>query len=279
VASLGQQLTNFVVRGSQRYSLAVSEVPLFKDSATPLPNPLTLEFLLSQGNPLFNSLLGLALPNVIRVRDMPPQTPIVPITADDAAKATFVQWFFILTRGSTSDDSATTVGSVMPSFLRNVIACSLSPFQYKGMLATFDLKKIDPSWARHVTYQGISQEAQNRLGLGVAGYRLLAPFKNLPCMAGAAPNIQAAYNVARAMAMHTPSWDIHPATRTVRFITRFGSLNKNLSNLILDCLSGPDIAALVANRALFQAPVRDVSHLGYQTWNVNWVFDENNNIF
>jgi len=269
--SLAAQLQAFVEQGSRRYSLSKADIQVFQDQGTQLTAQNTLAEFLAQGNTLFDSLIYLADPVGINVQTRLAGNVGVPYTADEIAKALFVQWFFILTRGRVSNSAGTQVGTDMPNFLRGVLQCQLSPLEYANKLAKFDLAQINPGWVRYIRFGALGIETRNRLGLGLAGYRLLAPFKYLTPKDNLPAHIVTALGVARSFATQPASWDIHPATRSPNILTTYGPLNANLSNLALIAYEAADLQTLVANRTLFQMPQSYPQNRDYMNWTIPYV--------
>lgn len=88
----------------------------------------------------------------------------------------------------------------------------------------------------------------NRLGLGVAGYRLVLIFnivepdlyttksttKNEYCQSKNPPYLDSAVEVIRSFKTAGYCWDFHPATRSPKIINTYGNINKNATNLMLE---------------------------------------------
>lgn len=265
---LAGKLAGFVAHGSLLHILAPSDIRIEKSPADTVPSPITFEWLISKGNRFFDCLFYLSLPEDKRpaMVSVPDGSRPAPLTGQQVASALFVQYFFILTRGSPSESTSTNVGTDIPNFLRNILGLNEAPETYARRLASFHLNKIDPSWVKYVPFGDLGREAVNRLGLGVAGYRSLSPFKLLTPKADMDPTLQPALDFARSMATAAYSWDIHPSTRNPNIMTTYGPLNKNLGNLALECFTTEQLTALVVTRAIFALPVHSASHTQYKTW-------------
>jgi len=152
---------------------------------------------------------------------------------------------------------------------------------YANQLATFDLTRLDPGWVRYVNMAGLDQAARSRFGLGVAGYRMLSPFKTTRVRDDAPDHIKAAAEVAKSIATAAPNWDIHPATRSVAFLTRYGAINDNCGNLMLEAFTQEQLTELAASKQIFSIPVKKSHVNNYQHWTANMAYVENpaNNIF
>jgi len=265
---LANKLQAFVHAGSRRFKVDKSELRVYKPNDKTVQNISNINELLEQGTPFFDALFFMAIDPLERPpsAQRPLNTAIQANTVAQISDALFYQYFFILTRGSASEDTSTALGTAVPNFLRTVMALDQAPVVYARRLASFNINKVDPSWARHIQIGPIGAEATNRFGLGVAGYRLLAPFKLAAPMAGISPNLMASYEVARSMATSPASWDIHPATRDPNILQRYGPLNKNLEGLMVEVFPPEQIADWVANKVLFKAPTIDPKFVQYRTW-------------
>lgn len=281
-AQLATLLGPFIAIGSQRHQVFITDINLVRDEGIAMPDPLTVDYFLQFGNPLFEILFYLALPVADRpaIRAVPaPGAGWTVFTGAMCTEALFVQYFFILIRGSYSEAGGTTVGADIPNFLANVMGLSLSPYTYARRLAGFNLIKVDPRWVRHINLGALGQAAQNRLGLGVAGYRLLNPFRFLTPRAGLPANIMAAVGVAQSFYNAGYNWDFHPATRSGNVLATYGPINANLANLALVAFEVADLQALVASRALFQLPINNPVARNFTNWTVMYAPPNGDRIF
>jgi len=279
LVSLARQLQVYVDQGSRRYSLSYADINVMRDSSARQPDQVTLEWLLQQGNSLLDSLIYLTDTNRVTIRVRPPGEQTVPISPDDMARAVFVQFFFILTRGSPSESTGQQVGAEVPNFLRRILSVDHPPIFYARRLATFELNRINPGWVRHIRLTNLGTEAMNRLGLGVAGYRALSPFRFITRPANLPQNRERAYDVAMSMVNAPANWDFHPATRSPRLLTQYGPINQNLFNLALDIFTTQDLQELVDARILYQLPVRNPAVTNYRAWEVLYQAPQGSNIF
>lgn len=277
--SFAGQLQVYIEQGSRRYNLSYRDIHVYRNRGVDIPATMTLEWLFTQGNALFDSLIYLANPNAIDLIQRPPDEQIPAVTPDAVARAVFVQFFFILTRGSPSNSAGTTMGTDVPAFLRNILSATQSPRYYAQMLATFNLVMVDPAWVRHINLQGVGTEARNRLGLGVAGYRALSPFRFLRRPANIPGDLVRPYEVAVSMATSAASWDFHPATRNPDLLTRYGPINANAFNLALDLWTNDELQVLVDSRILFAMPVRNPGVTNYRGWAQMYVTPAGSRIF
>jgi len=110
---------------------------------------------------------------------------------------------FLMLRGSYPESVGNDVGRDVPAFLRNICGMNESPANVAQGLASFDLKKIEPVWIRGITWSTFAAAIKQRLGLGLAGYRMLGPFKLYPCRADAPDEAKEAYEWVRAIAVES----------------------------------------------------------------------------
>jgi len=275
---LAASLAPFIIQGSKIHYLTRTDLNVYTvkyDTSSTVPNTerVTLaggfSSLMKIGqNKFFDVLIFLAMDpgNRPQMQEIDEAHVEPPVSYGDIARAMFVQYFFILTRGRASQANSANLGSDMPKFLHTVLNCTETPLVYHDRLASFDLHKMGYEWVKHVPFQNIAREAYSRFGLGVAGYRMLSPFKLLRPRAGINQNLQDAYQVAYSMATNSASWDIHPATRNNAILQTYGPLNANLGNLMLEIFETAELQALVNRKVLFQMPVNDPSATQYRTW-------------
>jgi hypothetical protein len=238
---------------------------------------------LACGNSLFDVLIYQASPAGITVQALPDAQRPRARSADDVARALFVQYFFVLTRGTYSISATNVVGSDMPNFLVGILGAGLTPLEYSEMLATFPILHLDARWVEHINFNAMDQAALSRFGLGVAGDRCFAPFKYLPRPPkathggqGSTPQLIAAYEVAMSFVNAAPNWDRHPTTRSPTILAQYGSLNNNATNLAIELWcnednTGPDPLLwqpLVNHKMIYAMPNSNVRHQEWKNWNV-----------
>jgi len=268
LVDLANRLRRFVVQGSKRHSLSKSDLTVVRSNEDQEPNPITFTWLIEHGTRFFDALFFLSLAEA----DRPPiqVAPVghipAPVTVAQICQALFYILFFGMSRGIPSEAAGANIGRDVPNFLSQVLGMNEPPVTYARRLASFHLNKIDPAWMKYIPIGDLGREAISRFGLGVAGYRYLAPFKLLPCRGDVPANIRRAYDVARGMALSPPSWQIHPATRDPQILAVYGPLNGNLCNLMLECFTADQLATLVATKAIFELPQHQPAHVNYRTW-------------
>lgn len=265
---LAKLLAPYVAHGSKLRSLDKEEIVVRRNPKLVAPQDVTIPWLMEMGNPFFNCLFWVNMSEDERVplkgwkKGQKPKA----ITAQQVCEALFYQYFMIVTRSSTSDAEGKVIGRDVPNFLAGVLGLKNAPKYYAELLATFDLGKLDPAWARYIPQPDLSQEARSRLSLGVAGYRMLGPFKLLRPVKGLRPAMVAAYEFAAGMAYQDPMWSIHPATRDAGILSTYGPLNSNLGNLMLEVFSYAELSSLVSSKALYKIPTFDATARNYENW-------------
>jgi len=276
-AALAAALLPYVTLGSQRHRIDSSDLQINVPTGTANPSDRTFVEYMSWGNCFFDVLLYMSL--AIADRPAPDEEDPAdlgdPFTANEICIALFYQYFFIMTRGAMSGASTNVVGRDVPKFLYTVMGFTEVPNYYIARLMTFAPEKLDPRWVRHVPFNGLAQEYISRAGLGVAGYRMIAPFKHYRPMPGIAANLLQAYEVARSMATQPASWDIHSATRSPAFLNTYGPINKNAGNLMLAVFTPAQIAEMVSNRMIYATPVFDAQFRQFESWDLLWVTPPN----
>lgn len=267
VELVGKYLSEFVRVGSNRYNIADTDLAILTTDATPA-HFVSVNEALEKGTKLFDALYYFAQHKDKRkmpVND-PQATANSQIGMRKVASALFYVYFFLLTRAQVPSGTGVTPGKDVPNFLFAVMGLQDPPQQYAETLASFKLSQADHRWIESVRTPILGQEAISRIGLGVAGYRLLAPFKLYPRTRGMAPNVERAARLAEAIAKADADWSIHPITRDPGILNRLGNLNKNLANLLLDAYTPEEIDEMVKAKAIFEKPNRDIKHTNYLSW-------------
>jgi len=173
---------------------------------------------------------------------------------------------FLMLRGSYPSSEGNAIGSDVPAFLVNIAGMNESPSQVAAGLASFPLLKISTEWVRAIQWSVLAPSIRQRLALGLAGYRLLGPFKIYQCRADCPQDALDAFIWARNIATRPPDYKILSATRSAELIARLGSWNKALGNLMLIVFSAEQLQEMVQNKIIFQMPVRDPRADTWRTW-------------
>ncbi|POS82290.1 hypothetical protein EPUL_006584 [Erysiphe pulchra] len=196
---LSQTLTKFIEVGSIIHKLTPDELTIVANHKGKYTNkeeqlvekvdnsiiPKTIAGLMANGTKFLDAVIYLSME--LSRRPNPSPTDMEPDdegnidlpTYDDLVKLTtymFVVFFYILIRAHSPSDTGDYKGQPMPKFITTILGVHDAIGDIVDYLASFDLQKIDPSWVQNVPAKNISQEAINRFGLGVAGYRLVSVF-------------------------------------------------------------------------------------------------------
>lgn len=265
---LAKALTDMVIYGSKKGVISKDDISVKRAPGSEEVAFGSVAEAVEAGNKFFDSILYMCIPE--DERPIPEEhdagVPIESYPASDIGKAVFYLAFFLLTRGSVPSSNETSTGAHVPAFLQNILGLRRSPRYYADYLASFDLGKMEHSWIKYIDWRKIGPEAKNRLGLGLAGYRMFAPFKLYQPRADMPQALQGPFEWARSVAMSDMDWSIHSVTRDPNVLTRFGNLNKNLGNLMLEAFTAEQLAEMVAARVIFEIPRRDVRSGNYRNW-------------
>jgi len=285
---VAKALQTFLDRGSKITGVDLDDLDLTTHKTLANPSTAKISDLVTHGIPIFDAITWISA-------GRPTSHPIVVDQTKDASKcpnmatialSVFYVFFMLVTQArypysgaSTEDEVAESSRPRIPAFLKNILGANEPQEFYMRNLCSFTPSKFNPEWIKFVVFENFGREVLSRFGLGVAGYRLFGPFKLYTPKADLPPNLQRAYQFARSVAMAPPTWGIHPVTRDPSVLTKRGNLNKNLSNLILDCFDDAQISEMVTARIIFAKPIRDVQHRNYITWEEADNISGNNAIF
>jgi len=285
-------LQKYILQGSQRYTLSLSDIHVYANPPWAYIGKeeievvdvggkivaTTLEGLMATGTRFLDAVIYISLDD-----DQKPDPEEHPVPKDitkppsialynnhsEVAKCMFFSFFYLLTRARAPAKTGDTTTQTVPAFLQNVLSISKQPAEVADYLSTFDMNHIDPAWIKHIELKDIGREALNRFGLGVAGYRLTAPFKlREPDLKGW-EKYKSAVEVAKSFATEPACWNFHPATRDPDLLTRYGNINKNLSNLIPLVYTSATIDEFVESKTLFQVPIKEAAYTNYTTWTID----------
>jgi hypothetical protein len=267
-AAVGRLLNAYVSSGSKRTGVSLDDI---KTSIMTLPkddDKPDATFLLMNGMRLFDVIVYLSADEKIR----PPlkvdkeivEASIPPLSK--IAESLFFVYFFLITQAKYPVTDAEGNQPKVPKFLTSIMNLKAPASHYCGALASFNIVRFDPRWIKTVEFLDLGVETMNRFGLGVAGYRMFAPFKLLPFKDTIADDIKKSAHFVRGIATSKPDWAIHPITRDPQFLNVYGNFNKNLANLMLETFSEGDLKKLVETKTLFAAPQSDPNFMNYKTW-------------
>lgn len=272
---------DYLIRGSQLTGVSLDDISTSLHTVPANPRTATLADLVAGGMKLFDAVVWmtagrpashpLTLDPSISVDDQP--------SMHEIARAVFYVYFFLLTQARYPVANEGDEKPKVSNFLTNVMGMDKDQSHYVKLICTFAPQKFNPAWVKHVNFERLGQEVLSRFGLGVAGYRMFGPFKLYSPKSDLSAELLAAYNFARNVAMNPPTWDIHPLTRSPEILTSRGNLNKNLTNLILDCFTTEQIQEMAAAKVLYGVPERQPNYMNYKTWSAEDNISGNSNIF
>jgi len=188
------------------------------------------------------------------------------------SRAVFYVFMWILIRGKAPSSAEDADNGPVPNFLSEVMGFHEPAGHYSDVLASFDLSMMSPLWVRHITLGNIGQEAQNRLALGVAGYRVPAAIVYIPWRRNVPENIKRSAQAVRRFVNRGMTWDCFSGTRSGAFLDAVKNFNKNVENLLLDIATEEHIQYFVDRKMLAVAPTRRAQYNQYITW-TNATFD------
>lgn len=257
---------DFLIHGSKKNVISVSDLTIVSDQQTQPPAFVDLAMAMKHGTKFFDAVAYFSMPHNARPKILVADNVDLPDARgmNDVAEALFYQLFHVMVRGT--PNSANNENGQIPGFLKNVRGLKEMPAVYANRICSFDLMKIDWRFIRLLPWNEISQEATNRLGLGLAGYRMLSPFKHYPADKTLTAAEENAIKIAITMATAPADWAIHAVTRSADFIQQFGNLNANLKNLITRAYSAETIEMMVVNKLLYERPTFDARHQQFLSW-------------
>jgi len=266
VALLGQQIMRLIKDVGQLEVVTVADLKVFGESETEPPKDVTDA--IKWGTKFFDAVYYFALESSLR----PGITAGTDIGGDLNVSVMLTKkrllWtaIFLMLRGSYPESRGMVTGSDIPAFLVNICGMNESPFDCASGLASFNLGSISPLWIREIQWSQFAAPIRQRLGLGLAGYRSLTPFKMYECRPNASVEAKAAFDWVRRITQAPADYAILSCTRDANLISKLGSWNAALGNLSLECFSKEDLAEMESVRILYQIPTRDPRADTWRAW-------------
>jgi hypothetical protein len=178
----------------------------------------------------------------------------------------FCAYLLLMIRANWPSRDGNQALQALPRFLTTLIELQGTEAELAGRLAGFNLNKIPKKWIRLIPTANMAQEVQQRLGLGLAGYRQLSVFKLFTTKPDISPVAAAAVAWVRQIANEPMDREIHPATRSPALINAAGPFAENLYVLIFHSFSAADQAAMVTFRFLPRAPADNPRFINWKGW-------------
>lgn len=283
-AQLGAALQGFVNSGSQLGAIGIDQLTLISRHDLGGQGFTTVAQAIGEGTKLFDALAYFSVPGNQR-----PEIVHIPLNEGETdpgvgeiSSAVFYVFIWTLIRGRAPSSAADADNGPIPNFLQNVMGLTNHAREYSAILASFDLARLNPSWVRHVELANMGQEAQNRLALGVAGYRVPAAIVYIPWHDNLPPNLLAAANAVKRFVRRGMTWDCFSGTRSGEFLDAVKNFNKNVENLLLDIADHDHIQYFVTHKMLAVNPTRREQYKQYQSWThgtfqpfTDYIFGEN----
>lgn len=266
VALLGQQIMRLIKDVGQLEVVTVADLKVFGESGSTPPKDVTEA--IRWGTKFFDAVYYFGLESALR----PGITAGSDIGGDVSVAVMLTKkrllWtaIFLMLRGSYPESTGTATGSDIPAFLVNICGMNESPCDCAAGLASFKLSSISPLWIREIQWSQFAAPIRQRLGLGLAGYRSLTPFKMYECRQEASDEAKEAFKWVRRITQAPADYAILSCTRSAALISKLGSWNAALGNLALECFSKEDLAEMENVRILYQIPTRDPRADTWRAW-------------
>jgi hypothetical protein len=259
----------FVTTGSKRSVVTVDDLEIIAPNTFAANSFSTLKEAIDNGTKFFDAVYYFSLapanrPAITKLDEIETEKYT---STQELSLALFCLYFWLLTRGNVPTITNGQQNQPTPNFLTSILAAPQNQALFLNRLASFDLMKIDHRWIKYIDSTPLGQEAKNRFGLGVAGYRLLDALVNNQPDNNPDQDVLNAIQSLRILYQKGPLWDVHPITRTATFLTIVKSLNKNLDNLISLAFTANKIDQMVTSKRLFRAPTYDNKYEEWKTWN------------
>jgi hypothetical protein len=267
--AIATALQSFVQHGSRRFNVTAGDLTIISRAQNQTNPPADIAGALAMGIRLFDAIYYFSLPPGSR-----PAVAFVALddqerdpTLDEIAKAVLYCYVYLLVRGRTPVDTDDEPNAQVPAFLRGVMALTDNPTDYAARICSFELNHVAPSWVKHINLGQLGAEVQNRIALGMVGYRIPGALTYHAIKPNADAEVINAVTVVRNFLQRGPVWDCVAITRTPAFQNATTNMNKNCMNLILRAFTQDAIDNLRATRVLPIDPVEDPKFNQWRTWN------------
>jgi hypothetical protein len=269
-----EYFNDLITTGSQRFRLERGELKIYAPITDGVVDD-SFTALLRSGTPFFDAIIYLSLPGEKRSLIKNPNEANAEIVARmtyiNVAKALYLIYFLLLTRGNVGDERMTTVsaggrGSQIPAFLSKVMDFDNTIGYYRTILASFSLTKIPPDWVKFVRIAGLGTETRQRLTLQIAGHRLFKPFLYIEPLGVKAPQYRTQIAAIKEFINKGATWDVFTPTRSAELAQRLGPLNANLGNLMLEVYTEGQLNEMVENQLIAVLPRFKYGFANYKTY-------------
>jgi hypothetical protein len=268
-ADLGSALQRFISQGSNTGFISKNDLTIISRNDNRPSGFTSVADAINCGTRLFDALCYFSIPELQR-----PEVEIDALDAEDEdpslesiSKSVFYVYMYILIRGRAPIAEDDAENAPVPKFLTTVMGLTDKPTSYVNNISSFNLNQMDHTWIKHVTINNLSQKAQNRLALGMAGYRLPAALTIYPFKQNASNEAKTAANAIKEFVNKGATWDCHAVTRTPAFLDVVKNFNANINNLILEVYTEQQITTLLNNKVLAVKPVENPRFTNWRNWN------------
>lgn len=266
--AIGTALQEFIQIGSQKGQISKDDLEIIYREGTNITSFRDVADAIKHGTRLFDALAYFSLPAAERPE--PEHRPLGPEESDpsplDIGRAIFYVYFYILIRGHAPTDEDGTDQNPVPNFLKSVMGLEDSPDHYSECVASFDLNLLDHHWVKYIQINNLGIQAQNRLALGLAGYRLPGVLTLFQFRDDAPVEAIRAATAVRNFVNRGAVWDCHSVTRTAAFLDVIKNFNANVTNVILEVYTAEQIAQLRRRRVLPVDLVHNERFTQWQQW-------------
>lgn len=265
---LAAALSPFITAGDGGNKIAISDLNVIARTA-PLNNRFTdLTQAIQAGTRLFDALAYFSLAETER-----PDIEISPLAETeedpsllDIGRGVYYTFMYILLRGHAPSIVQEGDTQPVPQFLTNVMAMTEFPSRYVRSISSFDLNRLDHTWIKHIRITNLDRKTQNRLALGMAGYRLPGVFALYAFRTDAETEAITAATAVRNFVGRGATWDCHSVTRSAQFLDVVKNFNANCGNVLLKVYTAEQINRLVELRVLFAVPVENPRFTQWRNW-------------
>jgi len=263
---LGARIADLIGPAFQIHNVLASDITICMNEDNSAPaNVMTA---MQNGTRLWSAIMYFLAPPAQRTQVTMAARNVTQVDIGLTSRYLLWQMMYIMIRGAWPAGDGVTLGSDIPQFMSSILGQEISGDAINAALSDFPMNKIPVAIVRAMPWNAAAQEIRSRLGLGLAGYRMFAPFVLYPCRDGATPAAIAAYNYARNMAIQPPDWALHAATRSGLVTAQFGSLNKALGDLMHHCFTPEQLEEMTnpGSRLIFAVPPTGMQYRSWVTW-------------
>jgi hypothetical protein len=135
---------------------------------------------------------------------------------------------------------------------------------YRRLVTLNDLTKISHDWIRLLDWSKFNEAVKMRLGMGIAGYRVMKIFKEYECMEGIKVELREVFQIVKDKAKEGIKLEYHPYWNTNKTL----NLTKNLNQLMLEVFNPEDLSNAKKSGLIFEIPIPDDTINSYKYWTV-----------